>query len=87
PYFVAGAIHSGLAMVITLLIPLRRVFRLERLVQIRHFEAMAQLNLLTGLIVLYAYTVEPFIAWYTGDANSTVPWRIPDINFTSDRHK
>jgi molybdopterin-containing oxidoreductase family membrane subunit len=68
PYFVAGAIHSGLAMVITLLIPLRKILHLERLVTMRHFEAMAQLNILTGLIVFYAYAVEPFMAWYTGDA-------------------
>jgi Ni/Fe-hydrogenase subunit HybB-like protein len=67
PYFVAGAIHSGLAMVIMLLVPLRVVFRLERLVQVRHFAAMAQLMVLTGLIVGYAYAVEPFMAWFSGD--------------------
>ena len=68
PYFVAGAIHSGLAMVITLLIPLRRVLHFERLITIRHFTAMATLNILTGLIVFYAYAVEPFMAWYSGEA-------------------
>jgi Ni/Fe-hydrogenase subunit HybB-like protein len=67
PYFVAGAIHSGLAMVITLLIPLRSVLRLEGLIQPRHFEAMAQLMILTGLIILYSYVVEPFMGWYSGD--------------------
>jgi molybdopterin-containing oxidoreductase family membrane subunit len=67
PYFVAGAIHSGLAMVITLLIPIRKVLRFERLIQLRHFEAMAIFNILTGMIVFYAYAVEAFMAWYSGD--------------------
>lgn len=67
PYFVAGAIHSGLAMVLTLLIPMRRLFRLERLINLDHFESIAQTMLVTTLIVGYAYVVEPFIAWYSGD--------------------
>jgi Ni/Fe-hydrogenase subunit HybB-like protein len=77
PYFVAGAIHSGLAMVITLLIPLRKVLRLERIITIRHFTKLAELNILTGLIVLYAYAVEPFMAWYSGDTyeRSMIVWR------------
>ncbi|HEY3397541.1 MAG TPA: NrfD/PsrC family molybdoenzyme membrane anchor subunit [Armatimonadota bacterium] len=68
PYFVAGAIHSGLAMVITLLIPLRKILRLERLIEVRHLAALAGLNILTALIIGYAYAVEPFMAWYSGDA-------------------
>ena len=67
PYFVAGAIHSGLAMVIFLLVPLRRVLHLERLITMKHFEAMAQIMILTGLIVGYAYLVEGFMSWYSGD--------------------
>lgn len=67
PYFVAGAIHSGLAMVITLLIPLRIVLGLQRVITMRHFESMAQLLILTGLIVGYAYGVEAFMAWYSGE--------------------
>lgn len=67
PYFVAGAIHSGLAMVVTLLIPLRRLFRLGEFLTMRHFERLAQLMILTGLIVGYSYAVEHFIAWYSGD--------------------
>jgi Ni/Fe-hydrogenase subunit HybB-like protein len=67
PYFVAGAIHSGLAMVITLLMPLRKVLGLERILTLKHFEAMAQIMILTGLIVGYSYIVEAFMAWYTGD--------------------
>jgi molybdopterin-containing oxidoreductase family membrane subunit len=68
PYFVAGAIYSGVAMVITLLVPLRKVFRLERYIGVRHFENLAKLMLLTGLIVGYAYVVEYFMAWYSGNA-------------------
>lgn len=67
PYFVAGAIHSGLAMVITLLVPLRKVLHLERLITINHFEAMAQIMILTGLIVGYAYAVEGFMSWYSAE--------------------
>src|SRR5574341_1255571 len=63
PYFVAGAIHSGLAMVITLLLPLRRIFRLEAYLTARHFENLAKLIIVTGLIVGYAYVVEFFLAW------------------------
>ncbi len=67
PYFVAGAIHSGLAMVLTLLIPLRKLLGLERLITIRHFESVAQTMIVTTLIVGYAYMIEPFISWYSGD--------------------
>jgi molybdopterin-containing oxidoreductase family membrane subunit len=67
PYFVAGAIHSGLAMVLTLLIPLRSVLRLKAIIQPHHLEEVAKLIIVTGLIMLYAYAVEPFMAWYGGD--------------------
>ena len=67
PYFVAGAIHSGLAMVLTLLIPMRKLLRLERLVTPGHFEMIAKTIILTASIVGYAYAVEAFIAWYSGD--------------------
>jgi len=67
PYFVAGAIHSGLAMVLMLLIPLRHFLRLERVIRIEHLEQTALLLILTGSIVLYAYIMEAFIAWYSGD--------------------
>jgi Ni/Fe-hydrogenase subunit HybB-like protein len=67
PYFVAGAIHSGLAMVIMLLIPLRRVFRLDAYVTQSHLENLAKLIILTGLIVGYAYVVETYIAWYSNN--------------------
>jgi molybdopterin-containing oxidoreductase family membrane subunit len=68
PYFVAGAIHSGLAMVILLLMPLRKVLHFERLVRLVHFEEMAKLNALTGCIMFYSYAVEVFMAWYSGES-------------------
>lgn len=67
PYFVAGAIHSGLAMVIMLLIPVRRVFRLDAYLTQEHLENLAKLIILTGLIVGYAYVVETYIAWYSNN--------------------
>ena len=67
PYFVAGAIFSGLAMVITLLIPLRKLLGLEEYITIQHFENLAKMIILTSLIVGYAYVVEFFIAWYSGN--------------------
>jgi molybdopterin-containing oxidoreductase family membrane subunit len=67
PYFVAGAIHSGLAMVVTLLVPLRKIFRLENFLEKEHFEYLAKLMIVTGLIVAYAYGIEFFLAWYSGN--------------------
>lgn len=67
PYFVAGAIFSGLAMVVTLMAICRVAFKLERLVTILHFERMARLILLTGSLVAYAYGIEFFSAWYSGN--------------------
>jgi molybdopterin-containing oxidoreductase family membrane subunit len=68
PYFVAGAIFSGVAMVITLAVPMRKIFGLESYLTIKHFDALAKLCLLTSLIVLYAYLTEFFMAWYSGEA-------------------
>lgn len=67
PYFVAGAIHSGLAMVLTLLIPLRRIFHFEALISTETLESIAKTIVLTGLIVGYSYAVEYFMAWYSGN--------------------
>jgi molybdopterin-containing oxidoreductase family membrane subunit len=67
PYFVAGAIFSGVAMVITLMVPMRKVFGLEKYLTTKHFDAMAKLCLVTGLIVFYAYLTEFFMAWYSGE--------------------
>jgi len=67
PYFVAGAIFSGIAMVITLTVPLRKVFGLEAYLTTKHYDAMAKLCLMTSLIVFYAYLSEFFMAWYSGE--------------------
>ena len=77
PYFVAGAIHSGLAMVLTLLIPIRRIFKYEKLVTMRILENIAKVIIFTGLIVGYAYGVEFFLAWYSGNMveRDTFIWR------------
>lgn len=67
PYFVAGAIYSGFAMVIMLLIPIRKLYKLEDVITEAHLEASAKLMLATGWIVLYAYALDPFIAWWSGE--------------------
>lgn len=67
PYFVAGAVFSGFGMVLTLLIPLRRLLHLEEIITVRHVELMCKVTLATGSIVGYAYTMEFFIAWYSGN--------------------
>ena len=67
PYFVAGAIFSGFAMVITLSIIARRIFHLEDLITVNHLEKMNKIILLTGSMVGYAYGMEFFIAWYSGN--------------------
>ncbi len=67
PYFVAGAIFSGFAMVLTLLIPARKAFGFEHVVTARHLENMAKVTLATGLMVAYGYAMEWFIAWYSGN--------------------
>ena len=67
PYFVAGAIYSGVALVVTLLVPLRKVFKLEDYITTDHFENLAKLLLVTGMIVGYAYVIEFFFAWYSGN--------------------
>ncbi|MPZ77550.1 MAG: hydrogenase [Deltaproteobacteria bacterium] len=67
PYFVAGAIYSGFAMVMTLAIPLRAAYRLQDLITMRHLDNMAKVLLTTGLIVAYGYLMETFFAWYSGN--------------------
>jgi Ni/Fe-hydrogenase subunit HybB-like protein len=67
PYFVAGAIFSGFAMVMTLMIPARRAFGYQQVVTPRHLENMAKVMLATGLMVTYGYVMEHFIAWYSGN--------------------
>jgi Ni/Fe-hydrogenase subunit HybB-like protein len=67
PYFVAGAIFSGFAMVLVLAIPVRSVFGLKNLLTDRHLNNCAKLMLATGLIVDYTYLIEPFTSWYSGN--------------------
>ena len=66
PYFVAGAIFSGFGMVLTLLVPLRKLCHLEDVITMRHIDLMCKVTLATGSIVGYAYGMEFFIAWYSG---------------------
>lgn len=67
PYFVAGAIFSGFAMVMTLLIPLRKIYKFEDFITLQHLDNMAKVMLATGLFVAYGYLTEGFTAWYSGN--------------------
>jgi len=67
PYFVAGAIFSGVSMVMTLLIPMRKLLGIEDLLTPWHFDNLAKVVLLTSLVVSYAYVTESFMTWYAGD--------------------
>jgi molybdopterin-containing oxidoreductase family membrane subunit len=66
PYFVAGAIFSGFAMVVTVLVFVRKIFNLENIITMDHLEKMNKVILATGMMVGYAYGMEFFIAWYSG---------------------
>lgn len=66
PYFVAGAIFSGFAMVATLVIILRKMFHLEHLITGNHLDLMNRITIATSLIVGYSYVMELFISWYSG---------------------
>jgi molybdopterin-containing oxidoreductase family membrane subunit len=93
PYFVAGAIHSGLAMVLTLVIPLRGLLKLQKVITLKHFESVALTMLVTTSIVGYTYLIEPFLAWYSGDtfegqfaiwratgSPAVIYWALPVLN-------
>ena len=67
PYFVAGAIYAGFAMVLTLAIPLRKAYGLEDFITTKHLENMGKVLLATSLIVVYGYAMEAFMAWYSGN--------------------
>ena len=66
PYFVAGAVFAGFAMVLILAVPLRKAPKFEHLITLRHLDNAAKLMLATGMIVVYGYFIEIFIAWYSG---------------------
>jgi molybdopterin-containing oxidoreductase family membrane subunit len=67
PYFVAGAIYAGFAMVLTLAIPLRAMYKLQDFITMRHIENMAKVMLVTGLLVVYGYMCEGFFGWYSAN--------------------
>jgi molybdopterin-containing oxidoreductase family membrane subunit len=67
PYFVAGAVFSGFAMVLTLAIPIRRLYGLEDFITVTHLDYMAKVMLATGLMVAYGYSMELFMAWYSAN--------------------
>jgi len=68
PYFVAGAVYSGFAMVMTIAIPLRKFYKLEDFITLRHLDNMAKVMLSMGLFVAYGYAMEIFTAWYSGES-------------------
>ncbi len=74
PYFVAGAIYAGFAMVLTLAIPLRVMFGLQDFITMRHLENMGKMMLVTGLVVVYGYGCEAFFAWYSGNVYERFMW-------------
>jgi hypothetical protein len=80
PYFVAGAVFAGFAMVMTIAIPVRKIYGLKDLITMRHLDWMAKVTLATGMIVSYGYALEVFFAYYAG-----TPWEagLKDIRFTS----
>ena len=67
PYFVAGAIFAGFAMVLTLLLPIRAAYGLHQIITERHIQNMAKVMLVSGLVVAYGYFCELFFAWYSGN--------------------
>jgi Ni/Fe-hydrogenase subunit HybB-like protein len=71
PYFVAGAIFSGTAMVITLVVPMRRILKLDRYITVDHIESIAKILLVTSLVVGFSYTVEFLLAEYSGSTYET----------------
>jgi Ni/Fe-hydrogenase subunit HybB-like protein len=77
PFFVVGAIFSGFAMVVVLVLPLRHYFRLHAYIQDRHLDAMAKLILVTGLVLTYFYLCEVYNAWYSGEhfERASLLWR------------
>ncbi len=67
PYFVAGAVYAGFAMVLTLMLPMRAIYGLEDFITERHLNNMAKVTLVTGLIVFYGYMMEQFFGWYSAN--------------------
>ncbi len=78
PFFVDGAIFSGFAMVLVLVLPMRHFFNLHAYIRDRHLDMMAKLILVTGLVLTYFYVCEVFTAWYSGDhfERASLFWRL-----------
>jgi molybdopterin-containing oxidoreductase family membrane subunit len=78
PFFVDGAILSGFAMVLVLVLPMRHYFRLHAYITERHLDALAQLLLVTSLVLTYFYICDAFTAWYSGDLfeRTSLFWRV-----------
>jgi molybdopterin-containing oxidoreductase family membrane subunit len=74
PYFVAGAVYAGFAMVLTLAIPARKMFKLEDFITMKHLENMGKIMLATGMIVFYSYAMEAFFAFYSGNGYERYMW-------------
>ena len=75
PYFVAGALYSGFAMVITIAVPLRHLFDVKDLITLRHMNSAARIMMAAGFVVAYGYLSEAFFAWYSGEAyERTMMW-------------
>jgi molybdopterin-containing oxidoreductase family membrane subunit len=70
-YFVAGAILSGFAMIITLMVACHKLFGLQHMITLRHFDNMAKITLSACIIVAYAYAMELFVAWYSGNPHES----------------
>jgi Ni/Fe-hydrogenase subunit HybB-like protein len=81
PYFVAGAIFSGCAMVLTLLIPMRKWLQLEEVVTLWHMDNLAKIVLFTSVIVTYSYACESFMVWYTHDTFEMMTFHVRYINY------
>ena len=79
PYFVAGAIYAGFAMVLLLAIPLRKMYGVEDFITMRHLENMAKITLVTGLIVCYGYVMEAFYGWYSANEYEQFMIRQPHV--------
>jgi molybdopterin-containing oxidoreductase family membrane subunit len=75
PYFVAGAVYAGFAMVLTLAIPARKIFKLEDFITLKHLENMGKVMLATGMIVFYSYVMEAFFAYYSGNQYEWYMWQ------------
>jgi len=77
PYFVAGAVFAGFAMVLLLSIPIRAMYNLKDMITMRHIDWMSKVMLATGLIVFYGYILEAFFGWYSGNTSelSLLQWR------------